>query len=76
LNSRRWGRPQTRRLNPAGFSFSFAGRGKLFTLPFKPMLLGLGRRAKSGGPPLLEPSFNVKRDTAHNSSSGFLVVPV
>src|SRR5258706_8857149 len=47
LNSRRWNRPQTRRLNPAGFSFPFAGRGSLLALPFKPMLLGGGRGGKS-----------------------------
>jgi hypothetical protein len=55
-------RLRARRFTPAGFSFVFAGRGKLLTLPFMPMLLGRGRcnrREKSGGPPLLEPSLKV-----------------
>src|SRR5229473_7830975 len=59
-------------LNPAGFSFAFAGCGKLLTLPF-PMLLERAR--KSGGPPLFEPSFKVQRDSTHNQSSGFAVAP-
>jgi hypothetical protein len=71
------GRPLTRgrpkgQLNPAGFSFAFAGCGKLLTLLF-PMLLERAR--KSGGPPLLAPSFKVQRDTAHNQSSGSAVAP-
>jgi hypothetical protein len=62
---------------PAGFSFAFAGRGELLMLPlpFKAML-PLGHAEKSGGPPPLERSFNVKRDTTHNQSSGFAVAPV
>jgi hypothetical protein len=36
-------RPQTRRLNPAGFSFPFVGRGKLLIRPLKPMLTGCWR---------------------------------
>jgi hypothetical protein len=45
-------------------------------LPFKAMLLleRAGGR-KSGGPPLLAPSFKVQRNTAHNQSSGFAVAP-
>ncbi len=45
-------------------------------LPFKAMLLleRAGGR-KSGGPPLLAPSFEVQRNTAHNQSSGFAVAP-
>ena len=71
------GRPLTRwrpkgQLNPAGFSFAFAGCGKLLTLLF-PMLLERAR--KSGGPPLFEPSFKVQRDSTHNQSSGFAVAP-
>ena len=71
------GRPLTRgrpkgQLNPAGFSFAFAGCGKLLTLPF-PMLLERAR--KSGGPPLFEPSFKVQRDCTHNQSSGFAAAP-
>ena len=31
----------TRRLNPAGFSFAFAGYGELLTAPFKSVLLGV-----------------------------------
>jgi len=70
------GRPLTRgrpkgQLNPAGFSFAFAGCGKLLTLLF-PMLLERAR--KSGGPPLLAPSFKVQRDV-HSQSSGFAVAP-
>jgi hypothetical protein len=73
------GRPLTRgrpkgQLNSAGFSFAFAGCGKLLTLPF-PMLLPmlLERARKSGGPPLFEPSFKVQRDSTHNQNSGFAV---
>ena len=60
------GRLQARRLNPAGFSFAFAGRGELLTLllPFK--VMPLGRARKSGRPPPFEPSFKVQRDIAHN----------
>jgi hypothetical protein len=65
------GRPKGR-FNPAGFSFAFAGRGKLLTLPFAMLL---ERARKSGGPSLLEPSFKVQRNTAHNQSSGFAVAP-
>jgi hypothetical protein len=64
-------------LNPAGFSFPFAGRCRL-TLLFKPILLvrgGFCRPGKSGGPPLFEPSFKVQRDSTHNQSSGFAVAP-
>jgi hypothetical protein len=43
-------------------------------LPFKAMLLlERARGRKSGGPPLLAPSFKVQRNTAHNQSSGFTV---
>jgi hypothetical protein len=31
-------------------------------MPWKPMLLVRGRRRKSGGRPLLKPSFEVERD--------------
>jgi hypothetical protein len=68
-------RPQTRRLNPAGFSFPFVGRGKLLIRPFKPMLSGYWRWGKSGGPPPLERSFNVKRDSTHSQNSRFAVAP-
>jgi hypothetical protein len=45
-------------------------------LPFKAMLLlERARGRKSGGPPLLAPSFKVQRNTAHNQSSGFAVAP-
>ncbi len=80
IHSARWfeltteGRLRTRRLNPAGLSLPFADRGLLLLTRSFAMLWGNSR--KSGGPPLLEPSFNVKRDTAHNPSSGFLVAPV
>src|SRR6266403_5330219 len=66
LNSH--GRLQTRRLNPASFSFPFAGRGRL-PLHFKSTLLvrgGFHRPGKSGGPPLFEPSFKVQRNDAHS----------
>jgi len=48
----KWGagsgpRLQTRRLNPAGFSFPFAERGNLLTRPFKPMLSGCGQDSLS-----------------------------
>jgi hypothetical protein len=66
-------RTRARRFTPAGFSLPFALRVKL-TLLLEPMFLE--RTRKSSSPPLLEPSFNVKRDTAHNPSSGFLVAPV
>src|SRR5260370_2557825 len=70
------GRPLTRwrpkgQLNPAGFSFAFAGCGKLLTLLF-PMLLERAR--KSGGPPLLAPSFKGQRDV-HIQRSGVAVAP-
>jgi hypothetical protein len=64
------GRPKGQ-LNPAGFSFAFAGCGKLLTLLF-PMLLERAR--KSGGPPLLAPSFKVQRDV-HSQRAGFAVAP-
>jgi len=67
----RKGGPQTRRLNPAGFSLLCAGRGKLLMLSFNPLLLV---REKSGGPPPLEPPFKVKRDV-HDQRSGFVVAP-
>ena len=39
--------------------------------------MGLRRRrpTKSGGPPLLAPSFKVQGDIAHNRNSGFAVLP-
>ena len=70
-------RRQARRLNNAGFAFAVVGRGELLMLLlFKamPLLERAGGR-KSGGPPLLAPSFKVQRDTAHNQSSGFAVAP-
>jgi hypothetical protein len=65
-------RPQVRRLNAAGFSVAVVGRGELLMLlPFKAMLLlERARGRKSGGPPLLAPSFKVQRDNAHDQSSG------
>ena len=68
------GRPLTRwrpkgQLNPAGFSFAFAGCGKLLTLLF-PMLLERAR--KSGGPPLFEPSLKVEWNANHNKTYGFI----
>ncbi len=71
-------RPQARRLNAVGFSFAVVGRGELsmLLLPFKAMLLlERARGRKSGGPPMLAPSFKVQRDNAHNQSSGFAVAP-
>jgi hypothetical protein len=45
-------------------------------LPFKAMLLlERARGRKSGGPPLLAPSFKIQRNTAHNQSSGSAVAP-
>jgi hypothetical protein len=45
---------EARRLNPAGFSFAFVGRGDpLLLLLFEAMLFG--RAGKSGRPPPLEP---------------------
>ena len=69
------GRRQARQLNAAGFSFAVVGRGELLMLlPFKAMLLlERARGRKSGGSPLLAPSFKVQRITAHNQSSGFTV---
>jgi hypothetical protein len=47
----------------------------MLLLPFKAMLLlERARRRKSGGPPLLAPSFKVKRDV-HSQRSGFAVAP-
>src|SRR6476646_5221872 len=65
-------RPQTRGLDSAGFSLPFAGRGLLLLMRRIAMLLGDPR--KSGGPPPLEPSFEVKRDV-HNQRSGFVGRP-
>ena len=65
-----------RRLNPAGFPFSFAGREGVLTLLFMLALLGRGfwrLPCKSGGPPLFAPSLNVQGDDTHNSS-GFSVI--
>ena len=72
LTSAGKGRPQVRRLNAVGFAFAVVGRGELMLLlPFKAMLLlERARGRKSGGPPLLAPSFKVQRDNAHNQSSG------
>src|SRR5258706_4184885 len=67
------GRLQGRRVDPAGFSFAFSGRGEVLTLPFKAMPLGHARKPR--GPPLFEPSFKVPRDNAHNQSSGFAAAP-
>jgi hypothetical protein len=39
------------------------------------LLLERAGGRKSGGPPLLAPSFKVQRNTAHNQSSGFAVAP-
>jgi hypothetical protein len=61
-----------------GFSFVVVGRGELLMLllPFKAMLfLEHARSRKSGGPPLLAPSFKVQRNTAHNQGSGSTVAP-
>src|ERR1700722_7874728 len=67
--SRRRCRPQARRFNP-GFYFGFGGFGKLLLL----LRLAFGRwqrrPAKSGGPPLFEPSLKVQGYTAHNRNSG------
>ena len=63
------GRPRTRRPNLAGFSLLFAGGGLLLLTRRIAMLLGNSR--KSGGPPLLAPSFKVQRNSAHNPTSGF-----
>jgi len=62
------GRRQARRLNAVDFSFAVVGGSELLMLlPFKAMLLSerAGGR-KSGGPPLLAPSFKVQRNAAHN----------
>jgi hypothetical protein len=69
-------RPQVRRVNAAGFSFAVIGRGELMLLlTFKAMLLSeRARGRKSGGPPLLAPSFEIKRDV-HDQRSGFLGRP-
>ena len=67
-------RSQARHFSPAGFSFAVVGRGELL-LPFKAMLLSERTRGlKSGGPPLLTPSFKVQRNTAHNRNSGFAIL--
>jgi len=73
VNSHRWGRPQARRFDPAGFSFGFGGCGKLLILPFKFLLFRRrrwNRSRKSGGPPLFELSLKVQRDIAHNAPQG------
>src|SRR5260221_13034511 len=68
-------RRQARRPNATGFAFAVVGRGELLMLLlFKAMLLlERARGRKSGGPPLLAPSFKVQRNTAHNQSSRFTV---
>src|SRR5260370_94762 len=65
------GRPRTRRPNLAGFSLLFGG---LLLLTRRIAML-LGNSRKSGGPPLLAPSFKVQRDNAHNQSPGSAVAP-
>jgi hypothetical protein len=73
VNSHRRGRSWFRRFNSAGFSPGFEESAHRFTLHFEPMLLergGLLRLRKSGGPALLEPSFQVERDRTHAQNSG------
>jgi hypothetical protein len=61
-----------------GFSFAAAGRGKLLTAPFKSMLLGAADALDKASlaAQLLDLSLYVKRNTAHNQSSAFVVAPV
>jgi hypothetical protein len=75
--SHRWGKPETRRLNPVGFSFARVGRGDLLALFFRPMFSRCDRWNRSGessGPPLFAPSLKIERDIAHNQNSGFELV--
>jgi len=66
--SHRGRRPQTRRLNPVGFSFALSGRGDLLALSFRPLLSRCDRLrpGKSSGPTLFAPSLKVQRDDTHN----------
>jgi hypothetical protein len=67
--SRRRCRPQARRFNP-GFSFGFGGFGKLLLLLRLAFERWQRRPAKSGGPPLFEPSLKIQGYTAHIGNSG------
>ena len=69
-------RPQTRRLNPVGFSFALVGPGDLLALPVRPRVSRCDRfrrPGKSSGPPPVAPSLNVQGDDTHNNS-GFSVI--
>ena len=44
-------------------------------MPRKPIPLVRDRQRKSGGPPLLKPSFKVERDSTHGQRSGSWVAP-
>jgi hypothetical protein len=67
------GRSEARWLDPVGFSFVFARRGRLLILRFKLVLLWRAqvRSQESGGPPFFEPSLKVEGDTAHSQNSAF-----
>jgi hypothetical protein len=62
-----------------GFLFRYCGARQAVDGAFQVDAFGRDRcirRGKFSGPPLLEPSLYVKRNTAHNQSSAFVVAPV
>jgi hypothetical protein len=62
-----------------GFFFHAYGARRGLEGTFQPVAFGHGRcgpRHKPGGPPLLEFSLKVKRNSAHNQSSAFVDAPV
>ena len=70
---RRW--LQTRYFSPASFPFDFYGRRKV---SFGTMVLRCRQWSslrKSGGPTLFDLFLKGERDNAHNSNSGFTVLP-
>src|SRR6266404_1191970 len=63
----------------SGLFFCFCGAWQVFEGAFQADAFGRGRcdrRGKSGGPPLLKLSLQVKRNSAHSQSSAFVVAPV
>jgi len=66
-------------LRTGGFFFCYCRARQAVDGAFQVGAFGRGRcdrQEKSSDPPLLEPSFYVKRNTAHNQSSAFVVAPV
>jgi hypothetical protein len=81
-----WGRAQVRADDPTkpaefnpGFFFCFCGARRVLDRTFQTDAFGRDRCNRTGkfsGPSLLEPSWKVKRNYAHNQSSAFVVAPV